>query len=111
MERGILDGISGTEKEHWECVEWNPALNTHLSLWALGFALSAFVTPTKFPAGSLPWPPSPIPVSDFSEGQQRWLQAMHTGPKEEYALSCFRDLGLPVGTVGEVESLPSTSQI
>ena len=52
-----------------------------------------------------------MPVSDFSEGQQRWLQAMHTGPKEEYALSCFRDLGFPVGTVGEVESLPSTSRI
>ena len=35
---------------------------------------------------------------------------MHTGPKEEYALSCFRDLGLPVGTMGEVESLPPQAE-
>ena len=49
-------------------------------------------------------------ISDFSEGQQRQLQAMHTGPKEEYALSCFRDLGLPVGTMGEVESLPPQAE-
>lgn len=79
----------------------------------LGFAASAFMTPTDSPSyrkSSL----TSLPLTDVSllwETTALTEGLTHFGSKREHALSCFGDLGSPLGTMEYAESLFSRSRI
>lgn len=87
--------------------------NVPLSLWAVGFAASAFMTPTDSPSyrkSSL----TSLPLTDVSLLWETTVLTeghTHFGSKGEHALSCFGDLGSPLGTMEYAEFLLSRSRI